>query len=78
MLCPICGEYMDESLDDGGVDYADEITVVYHCPACDYQEEAGWKYSDIDADEYPVIEALPPDTPAEALAPDEPSDDIPF
>jgi len=72
MICPECGEYMDESLDDGGVDYADEYAIIYCCPVCGYEEVCGWGYFEGDAAEYPVAVDPSPDTSAS------PDDDIPF
>lgn len=68
MNCPICGEFMDETIDDGGVDYADEFAVIHRCEACGYREVRGWGYTGDDDDEYPVI--APALAGSEALAKD--------
>lgn len=83
MLCPNCGELLDETYDLGGVDYADELATIYSCEACGYRDVRGWVYTD--AEDYSLIDMRQPylvERPGcadeDAIPPNEPSDDIPF
>lgn len=68
MNCPICGELMDETIDDGSGDFGDKIVTIYRCEDCDVEKYGVWVTLDADASEYPVI--APALAGSEALAKD--------